>query len=111
MLRRTCRPPTGGEAIEEDQMADKQGHGLPPEALDEWALALRQRFGLSAQDVPIALVLDLARDVANGVARPAAPFSAFVAGLVAGRAGGSRADIEQAVAAVTELANGWQRVD
>jgi len=84
---------------------------LPPEALDEWALALRQRFGLTADDVPVALVLDLARDVANGVARPAAPFSAFVAGLVAGRAGGSPADIESAVAAVSELANGWQRVD
>ena len=50
---------------------------LPPEALDEWALALRERFGLAADDVPVALILDLARDVANGVARPAAPFSAF----------------------------------
>jgi len=81
---------------------------LPPEALDAWAAALRERFGLDEADVRIPLILDLARDVANGVARPAAPLSAFVAGLVAGRAGGSADDIEAAVAAVTELAAGWE---
>ncbi|MGF2950032.1 DUF6457 domain-containing protein [Microbacterium alcoholitolerans] len=80
---------------------------LPPEALDEWALALRERFGLVAEDVPISLILDLARDVANGVARPAAPFSAFVAGLVAGRAGGTPEQVREAVAAIAELALGW----
>ena len=78
---------------------------LPPEALDDWAAELQERFGLSAEDVPVGLILDLARDVANGVARPAAPFSAFVAGLVAGRAGGSPDDVRAAVAAIVELAN------
>lgn len=80
---------------------------LPPEALDEWAAALRERFDLSVEDVPIALILDLARDVANGVARPAAPFSAFVAGLVAGRTGGSPEQVREAVAAVVALAETW----
>ena len=80
---------------------------LPPEALDAWAAALRTRFELAEDDLPIALVLDLARDVANGVARPAAPFSAFVAGLVAGRAGGTPADAAEAVAAITALAEKW----
>lgn len=84
---------------------------LPPEALDEWALALREKFGLAAEDIPIALVLDLARDVAVGVARPAAPFSAFVAGLVAGRAGGSPEQVREAVAAVVELAGTWPERD
>jgi hypothetical protein len=81
---------------------------LPPEALDDWADALRAHFDLSADDVPISLILDLAKDVANGVARPAAPFSAFVAGLVAGRRGGSPDDIRAAVADVTKLAGEWQ---
>lgn len=81
---------------------------LPPEALDEWADALRERFGLSTEDVPIALILNLAKDVADGVARPAAPFSAFVAGLVAGRAGGTPDDIREATHAVSELANTWK---
>jgi hypothetical protein len=84
-------------------MTDKS-HSLPPEALDEWAEVLRERFGLAAEDVPIALILDLARDVAVSVARPAAPFSAFVAGLVAGRAGGSPGDVRAAVAAISRLA-------
>lgn len=78
---------------------------LPPEALDAWAAELRERFDLGEEDVPVGLILDLARDVANGVARPAAPFSAFVAGLVAGRAGGSPDDVRAAVAAIVELAN------
>jgi molybdopterin-guanine dinucleotide biosynthesis protein A len=81
---------------------------LPPEALNDWSAALAERFGLTEGDIPISLILDLARDVANGVARPAAPLSAFVAGLVAGRAGGSPVDTEAAVAAVVEMARGWE---
>ncbi|MFV0375642.1 DUF6457 domain-containing protein [Microbacterium sp.] len=81
---------------------------LPPEALDTWAAALRERFGLGEDDLPVALILDLARDVANGVARPAAPFSAFAAGLVAGRAGGTDEQIREAVAAITALASEWE---
>lgn len=81
---------------------------LPPEALDAWAAALRERFDLTADEVPVSLVLDLARDVANDVARPAAPFSAFVAGLVAGKAGATSEDIAAAVSAVTDLARGWE---
>lgn len=77
---------------------------LPPEALDDWADVLRAHFDLGADDIPIALVLDLARDVANGVARPAAPLSAFVAGLVAGRRGGTPEQVREAVDRITALA-------
>ena len=81
---------------------------LPPEALDEWAAALRERFDLGPDDIPISLILDLAGDVARGVARPAAPFSAFVAGLVAGRRGGSADDVREIVASVSALAADWE---
>jgi hypothetical protein len=81
---------------------------LPPETLDQWADALREHFDLAPEDVPVSLILDLAKDVANGVARPAAPFSAFVAGLVAGRRGGSPEDVRAAVADVVKLAGDWQ---
>lgn len=80
---------------------------LPPEALDAWEAALRSHFDLDTADLPVALILDLARDVATEVARPAAPFSAFVAGLVAGRAGATPADTEAAVAAIRALAKEW----
>lgn len=85
-----------------------QSRTLPPEALDAWAAALRERFGLADADVPVAAVLDLTRDVANGVARPAAPLGAFVAGLVAGRAGSDPARVREALDAVAELAAGWE---
>ena len=81
---------------------------LPPEALDEWAAALREHFRLGADDVPVGGVLDLARDVANGVARPAAPLGAFVAGLVAGRAGTDPQAVRDALAAVAALAAEWE---
>lgn len=82
---------------------------LPPAALDDWAEALRERFDLTAADIPVTPVLDLARDVAHDVARPAAPLSAFVAGLVAGRAGGSPESARAALDAVTALAHQWPR--
>jgi hypothetical protein len=84
---------------------------LPPEALDAWAEALRELFGLDADDIPIPLILDLARDVAVGVARPAAPLSAFVAGLAAGRAGGSPEQVRKAVSEISSLAGGWDSDD
>jgi hypothetical protein len=80
---------------------------LPPEALDEWAAALRELLGLGEDDLPVAAVLDLAADVARGVARPAAPFSAFAAGLAAGRAGGGPEQVRDALAAVSDLAARW----
>ena len=85
----------------------EQNRTLPPEALDAWAAALREKFGLAEADVPVSAVLDLARDVANGVARPAAPLGAFVAGLVAGRAGADPAAVRAALEAVTAMADGW----
>lgn len=80
---------------------------LPPEALDRWADALRERFDLAQEDVPVALILDLAKDVAKGVARPAAPFSAFVVGLVAGRSGGTPESVRATVDEVSRLAADW----
>jgi hypothetical protein len=76
---------------------------LPPEALDAWAAQVAERLGLAPEDLPISAVLDLAGVVARGVARPAAPLSAFAAGLAAGRAGGSSADVRHAIAEITDL--------
>ncbi len=81
---------------------------LPPEALDAWADALRERFGLGPDDIPVSAVLDLARDVANGVARPAAPLSAFVAGLVAGRSGDDPVTAREILATISALAAEWE---
>ncbi|TMM43219.1 MAG: hypothetical protein E6F99_00850 [Actinobacteria bacterium] len=69
--------------------------------LEDWIAAVRDE--LHVEPVDTELVLDLARDVAHGVARPAAPLTAYLLGLAVG--GG--ADPRAAAAAVTALANAW----
>jgi hypothetical protein len=50
------------------------------------------------------LILELAYEAANEVARPAAPLTTFLVGLAAGRAGGSAEDVTRAIRiAVKEL--------
>lgn len=97
--------------LNEARRRNPMSEHLPPEALDEWADALREQFGLGEDDIPIPLILDLARDVATGVARPAAPLSAFIAGLVAGRAGGTPEQTRAAVAEITSRAKAWRSED
>jgi hypothetical protein len=72
-------------------------------ALDDWTDSVREALHLDPVDVN--LVLDLARDVAHGVMRPAAPLTAYLLGLAVGRG----ADPTQAAAVVKELAAGWSR--
>lgn len=67
---------------------------LPPEALDEWLIAAAEELGLEPGEVSIPIVLDVAKHVAHGVARPAAPLSTFLLGLALGRASASDAELE-----------------
>jgi molybdopterin-guanine dinucleotide biosynthesis protein A len=62
--------------------------------LDEWITAVKDELGIEL-DVDTQVLLDLARDAAHGVARPAAPLTTFLVGYAAARAGG---DGPQAVA-------------
>ncbi|WP_018636875.1 DUF6457 domain-containing protein [Parafrankia elaeagni] len=75
-------------------------------ALDGWVARVSAALGLEPGSVDAALVLDLTRDVAHGVARPAAPLTAFLVGLAAGRAGGSGPDVHAAVETVLSLLPG-----
>jgi hypothetical protein len=52
--------------------------------LDEWVTEVSAALGLGAIDA--TAVLDLARDVAHGVARPAAPLTCLLVGLAANSA-------------------------
>ncbi|MFT4231985.1 MAG: DUF6457 domain-containing protein [Leucobacter sp.] len=73
---------------------------LPPSALDDWVIAASAELGLEADTAAIATVLDLARDVAHDVARPAAPVSAYLLGLAVGRA---QRDGKDGASALAEL--------
>lgn len=50
--------------------------------LDEWNHLVSGELGVSPPDV--REILDLARDVAHGVARPAAPLTCLLIGLAVG---------------------------
>ncbi|MGW7687571.1 MULTISPECIES: NTP transferase domain-containing protein [Streptomyces] len=67
--------------------------------LDEWIAAVKAELGIDL-DVDTAALLDLARDAAHGVARPAAPLTTFLVGYAAAQKGGG----PEALAAATEKA-------
>jgi Domain of unknown function (DUF6457) len=71
--------------------------------LDEWVTAACAELALDPAEVDTGVVLDLARDVAHGVLRPAAPITAYLLGLAVGRG----ADPTQASAAVGALTARW----
>lgn len=58
-------------------------------------------------DVDTDSILGVARDIAHGVERRAAPVTTFLVGLAAGRAGGGRAAEERAVETVRQLTERW----
>lgn len=53
--------------------------------LDDWTVSACRALGLEPAEVDRTLVLDLARDVAHQVARPAAPVTAYLLGVAVGR--------------------------
>lgn len=79
--------------------------------LDEWIAAVRSELGIDAdldgqvyQDL-----LDLARDAAHGVARPAAPLTTFLVGFAAAQAGGSPEAVAEALGKAQALAVDWPK--
>ncbi len=55
----------------------------------------------------IGLVLDLAREAAHGVARPAAPLATFAAGIALGRQAADLATLRETAAAIGTAADRW----
>ncbi|MBT2412112.1 NTP transferase domain-containing protein [Streptomyces sp. ISL-12] len=75
--------------------------------LDEWISAAKDELGIDL-DVDTALLLDLARDAAHGVARPAAPLTTFLVGYAAARAGGGPEAVADAARKAAALALCWE---
>jgi len=69
--------------------------------LEEWAGAVCGELGLDPAALDVPVILDMARDVAHGVARPAAPLTAYLLGVAVGQGrplAGSAARISQLAA-------------
>lgn len=71
--------------------------------MDDWVTAACAELELDPAQVPVPVVLDLARDVAHQVLRPGAPVSAYLLGLAVGRG----ADAAGAASRLSELAATW----
>lgn len=74
--------------------------------LDSWVTMVCGELGITLSSAP-AEVLDVARDVAHGVNRPAAPMTTFLLG----RAVESGVPIEEAARRISALAANWDYDD
>ena len=83
--------------------------GDPAPEIQEWVAATARQLGLDLtdQDALVTAVLDLTADVAHGVSRPAAPVTAVLVGLAAGRSADPGAAVAEHIAAVRDLAALW----
>ena len=82
--------------------------------LDDWLREAAAALGVEPADAAllgeesVTLLLDLTRDVAHGVARPAGPLSTFVLGLAVGSSGGGADDLRRLARRLTDLAEEWE---
>ncbi|MBT2386167.1 NTP transferase domain-containing protein [Streptomyces sp. ISL-11] len=74
--------------------------------LDEWISAAKAELGIDL-DVDTTALLDLARDAAHGVARPAAPLTTFLVGYAAAQRGGGAEAVAEATRKAVALAQRW----
>ncbi|MFJ2032593.1 DUF6457 domain-containing protein [Streptosporangium sp. NPDC087985] len=72
--------------------------------LGEWTALVCRELGVDPARVDRDALLDLTKEVAHGVTRPAAPLTAYLLGLAQG-AGSAPPD---AVERLTELAQRWE---
>ncbi|MGW3493197.1 NTP transferase domain-containing protein [Streptomyces sp. NPDC001020] len=78
--------------------------------LDEWISSAKDELGIDL-DVDTGVLLDLARDAAHGVARPAAPLTTFLVGYAAAQAGGGPEAVAEAARKAAALALRWADED
>ncbi len=74
--------------------------------LHDWIDELCDVLDIDAE-VDEGIILDLARDAAHAVERPAAPISTYLLGYAAALAGGKPEVVEALAARATELAEKW----
>ena len=71
--------------------------------LEDWVNEVGEHLSVPVTDVQVAEVLDLAKEAAHNIARPAAPLTTFLVGYAAGLRGGGRDEIAGAVEEVLRL--------
>ncbi|WP_406738129.1 molybdenum cofactor guanylyltransferase [Streptomyces sp. NBC_00853] len=104
LARVTSRPLASFDCDTWDDLAAARArireHGS---VLEQWITAVKSELGINLP-VDTKTLLDLARDAAHGVARPAAPLTTFLVGYAAAHAAATGADPAQAVAEASRKA-------
>ena len=72
--------------------------------LESWTARLADELGVDPAAVDLPILLDLAREAAHNVARPAAPLTTFLVGLAAGLRGGDVESVRTAAGTASRLA-------
>jgi hypothetical protein len=75
--------------------------------MDPWIATLCEQLGVPIDDVDVSAILDLAKDAAHNVERPAAPVTTFIAGYAAATSGGGSAAVDAAIERAGDLAAEW----
>ncbi|HEX2362335.1 MAG TPA: DUF6457 domain-containing protein [Jiangellaceae bacterium] len=77
--------------------------------MDEWITQLCDALDVPIEDVDANAVLDLARDAAHNVDRPAAPVTTYIVGYAAAQRGGGAKAVGDVTARAVQLAQDWNR--
>lgn len=71
-------------------------------SLNSWSTELSEALGVEL-DADVSSILDLARDAAHQIERPAAPLTTFLVGYAAGMRGGGELEIADCINIATDL--------
>ena len=71
--------------------------------MEEWISAVKIELGIEASP-DVNLILDVARDAAHSVRRPAAPLTTYLLGYAVARG----ADLQESVTKIEALAANWK---
>lgn len=75
--------------------------------MEDWVRRLCGELDVPRDAVDIGALLDLARDAAHQVERPAAPLTTYLVGYAAALRGGSAAAIDDATRTASRVAREW----
>lgn len=73
--------------------------------MERWTATVCADLGLDPAVADVRTVLDVTKDVAHGVARPAAPLTAYLLGIAVG---GGRS-LPEAASRIRALAEAWEQ--
>ena len=77
--------------------------------LHDWIDELCDALDVEDVDLDEALILDVAREAAHNVDRPAAPITTFLLGYAAANTGGDPEEVERLAGAALALAQRWDK--